>query len=567
MLTKDIKGFFPAMPSDVSGLQTMVLELNEKLVEMAKNYEVETGLLRDRIHYLERQLYGRKSEKYVLKDDDGFGQMSLFEDNEEEGGSLGDLVLAESEREATIDIPAHKRKKKGRKPLPHDLPRVEIIHDLSQEEKKCPCGYEMSRIGEESSEKLEMLPAQFWVLRHVRYKYACKHCEGVECVDSNESAVKLAPVPVQILPKTIATPSLLAHIFVSKFADALPFYRQEKQFLRYGIPLTRATMCTWAFHVSDKLNVLLEQLRQELLSGPLISIDETTIQVLNEPNRSVGSKSYMWVFRSGSDPPDSPGTKIVLFHYSPSRSGDVARQFIGDYRGYVQTDGYMGYDFLDAIESIIHVGCWAHVRRKFVDVARLYDNNKNTRKIGGMGKCGHAIGTIGKLYKIERKARENSLSVEQLHQLRQDEAKPILDEFGDWLKDNCIKVPPTNPLGEAFNYAINQWPRLINYLKSGVVPIDNNLTENAIRPFVLGRKNWLFSDQPRGAEASALFYSFIETAKANGLEPNSYFLYLFDRLPYAATEEDYKQLLPTHLTAETLTEFKKEYWLSRNVDP
>jgi transposase len=565
MLTKDIKASLPTMPADVSGLQTMVLELHEKieklkvLEEMARNYELENRLLRERVHQLEHQLYGRKSEKYVL--DDHFTPVSLFEDNAEEAGSLGDLVLDESE--ATIPIPAHKRKKKGRKPLPADLPRVEIIHDLCQEDKKCQCGYEMSRIGEESSEKLEMLPAQFWVLRHVRYKYACKHCEGV---GSNESPVKLSPVPVQILPKTIATPSLLAHVFVSKFADALPFYRQEKQFLRYGIPLTRATMCTWAFHVSDKLNGLLEQLRQELLSGPLISIDETTVQVLNEPGRSVGSKSYMWVFRSGSDP---PGPQIVLFRYSPSRSGDVARQFIGDYRGYVQTDGYTGYDFLDAleVEGLLHVGCWAHARRKFVDVARLYDNNKNTKKIGGMGKCGHAIRTIGKLYKIERKAREANLSVEELHQLRQDEAKPILDEFGDWLRDNCFKIPPSNPLGEAFNYAINQWPRLINYLKSGVVPIDNNLTENAIRPFVLGRKNWLFSDQPTGAHASALFYSLIETAKANGLEPYSYFLYLFDRLPYAATQEDYKQLLPTHLTAEMLIEFKKEYWFSRNVEP
>jgi transposase len=240
MLTKDIKASLSTMPGNVSGLQTMALELHEKmeklkvLEEMARNYELENRLLRERVHQLEHQLYGRKSEKYVL--DDNFEQVSLFADNEEDAGSLGDLVIDESdERETTIDIAAHKRKKKGRKPLPADLPRVEIIHDLSEEEKKCQCGYEMSRIGEESSEKLEMLAPQFWVLRHVRYKYACKHCEGVE---SNESPVKLSPVPVQILPKTIATPSLLAHVFVSKFADALPFYRQEKQFLRYGIPLT-----------------------------------------------------------------------------------------------------------------------------------------------------------------------------------------------------------------------------------------------------------------------------------------------------------------------------------------
>lgn len=553
---KDIKGFPSAMPTNLSGLRTMVLEQNEKMVEMAKNHEIETGLLRDRILQLEHQLYGRKSEKYVLDDD--FGQASLFSDSDEESGTLVDVVM--TEKDLTIDIPAHKRKKKGRKPLPGDLPRIEIVHDLSEGEKQCGCGCEMSRIGEESSEKLEMLAPQFWVLRHVRYKYACKHCEGVE---SNESAVKLAPVPVQILPKTLATPSLLAHVLISKFADALPFYRQEKQFVRFGLPLPRATMCNWAFSVYEKLMKLFELLVGELLSGPLISIDETRVQVLNEPERGAGGKSYMWVFRGGNVP---WGSRHVLFRYSPSRGGTVARQFIGDYSGYVQTDGYSGYDFLDGEEGIIHVGCWAHARRKFVDVARLYDNKKSKKKIGGMGKCGHAIATIGKLYKIEKKARDNNYSVEDWYQLRQAEAKPILEEFRDWLEENSPKIPPKSPLGEAFNYTLSQWPRLTNYLESGVVPIDNNLTENAIRPFVVGRKNWLFSDQPRGADASALFYSFIETAKANGLEPYSYFLYLFDRLPYAATQEEYMQLLPTHITAETLIEFKKEYWLSRNIE-
>ncbi len=558
MLMKDIKA---SLPGDPAGLQALVLELNEKMVEQAKSYEVETGLLRNRIHQLEHQLYGRKSEKYVL--DDPFTSASLFEDDDEESVSPGDLVIDEAE--LRIEIAAHHRKKRGRKPLPADLPRIEIVHDLSAGEKQCGCGCEMSRMGEESSEKLEMLAPQFWVLRHVRYKYACKHCEGLE---SNESPVKVSPVPVQILPKTFATPSLLAHVFVSKFADALPFYRQEQQFLRYGLPLPRATMCNWAFSVYDKLLVLLELLHQELLSGPLISIDETTFQVLNEWGRGAAGKSYMWVFRGGLSP---LGSQQVLFRYSPSRSGNVVREFIGDYSGYVQTDGYKGYDFLDGVEGIIHVGCWTHARRKFVDVARLYKNNKSTNKskknLGGIGKCGHALQTIGKLYKIEKKARETNVSVEEWYQLRQDEAKPILDEFGDWLHANGPKIPPKSPLGEAFNYTISQWPRLINYLKSGVVPIDNNLTENAIRPFVVGRKNWLFSDQPRGADASALFYSLIETAKANGLEPYSYFLYLFDRLPYAATEKDYKQLLPTHLTAETLIEFKKEYWLSRNIVP
>ncbi|MCP5046049.1 MAG: IS66 family transposase [bacterium] len=524
----------------------------EKTDELVKNYQLENSLLLEMVRKLTYQLYGRKSEKYVLEDD--WNQKCLFEDSdhfaqdEPDGDDSGD----------TITVPEHERKKKGRKPIPAGLPRVEVIHDLSEEEKRCGCGCQMSRIGEESSEKLEMLPAQLWVSRHIRYKYACKHCEGVE---SSQGGVKLAAGAVQILPKSIATPSLLAHLFVSKFADALPFYRQEKQFLRYGIELPRATMCRWAFKISDKLTPLLEMLREQLLCGPLIGIDETPIQVLNEPGRSVGSKSYMWVLRGGLSPPGEAEGKskgIVIFHYSTSRSGKVAAQFLGDYQGQVQTDGWGGYDFLDTREGIIHLGCWAHARRKFVDVARLHTGSG--KKQGQIGMCGHAIQRIRHLYRIERKAVREKLSAQELYQLRQDQARPILDKFGDWLKENAVTVPPKSTLGEAFKYAINQWPRLINYLRSGRAHIDNNLTENAIRPFVVGRKNWLFSDQPEGAKASALFYSFIETAKANGLEPYSYFLYLFDRLPYASTDDDYKKLLPTALTAERLTEFKKEYW-------
>jgi len=562
------KSQFSLIPESIDELRALVMSQQKRMESLEaeeENYRLENDILRERVKKLLQQLYGRKSEKNILDDDSE--QMFLFGANIEDDAESALFAKLQAEcagddSDDTITIPEHKRKK-GRKPLPEHLPRVEVIHDLSEEAKKCQCGCEMSRIGEESSEKLEMLPPQFWVARHVRYKYACKHCEGLE---STESPVKLAPPPVQILPKSIATPSLLAHLFVSKFADALPFYRQESQFMRYGIDLSRAVMCNWAFKIADKSEHLLELLRQELLSGPLISIDETTVQVLKEPGRSADSKSYMWVFRGGGGGggPAPPDKKIVLFRYSPSRSGEVVRQFIGNYRGYVQTDGYAGYDYLDAIEDIIHMGCWAHARRKFVEVARQHNNtNKKHKKKGGIGigKCGHAIQAIAKLYGIEKKARRDNLSIEDLYQLRQDEAKPILDEFGDWLQDNRLKIPPTSPLGEAFNYAINQWPRLINYLKSGIVPIDNNLTENAIRPFVVGRKNWLFSDQPRGAHASALFYSLIETAKANGLEPYSYLLYLFDRLPYAATEEDYKILLPLYVTAERLGEFRKEYWL------
>jgi transposase len=546
-------------PESVEELTSLVLSQQEQLESFKreeKGLKVENQILRERIKKLTRQLYGRKSEKYVLEDSSD--QMCLFEDEDNDVESSQDTdcskVLGDGSQE-TIIVAEHKRKKGGRKPLPVELPRVEVVHDLCAEEKQCSCGSEMSRIGSVSSEKLEMLPAQMWVLREVRYKYACKECEGVESPEGT-GAVKIAASSAQIVPKSIATPSWLAHVFVSKFADSLPFYRQEKQFLRYGIELSRSRMCHWAFHVSDQLERLLDMLWIELRSGAYMSLDETTVQVLNEPDRPASSKSYMWVIRG------SPGGKdkgIVIFHYSPSRSGEVARQLIGNHQGYVQTDGFSGYDFLDSRVDIVHVGCWAHARRKFVEVASLY--NKSKKKRGGIGKAGHALQTIGKLYQIEKKARQNDLSAQELYQLRQDEAKPILEEFKEWLQDNVVNIPPKSSLGAAFIYTLNQWPRLINYLQSGILPIDNNLTENAIRPFVVGRKNWLFSDQPRGAQASALFYTLIETAKENGLEPYAYFLYLFDRLPHAITEDDWKQLLPIYITPERLTEFKKEYWM------
>jgi transposase len=322
MLTKDMKA---SLPSDVADLQTMVLELHEKVDEMSKNYkrsEIENKLLRERIHQLQQQIYGRKSEKFSLSD--SFKQYLLFEEPETSEESENNKSEYE---EGEITIPEHKRKKGGRKPLPEEFPRVEVVHDLSEEEKMCACGCQRSRIGEEVSEQLEIQQPQLRVIRHIRYKNACKNCEGVEGAEG-EGAVKIAPVPVQLKPKSIATPSLLSHIFVSKFCDALPFYRQEKLFDRIGFEISRETMCHWAVKVSDKCKDLIELLRWEILSGPLINIDETTLQVLHEPGRRFDSKSYMWVVRGGA-----PAKPVYVYIYAETRSGDVAAIFLGRKRG------------------------------------------------------------------------------------------------------------------------------------------------------------------------------------------------------------------------------------------
>lgn len=508
----------------------------EELKEIAHRYEVENNILREQVRLLRAQLFGRKTEKRLKDQDNGqallFNEAEAFSDTEEE-------VKAEA-----IEIKAHQRKKRGRKPLPAELPRVDVIHDLSEEEKVCACGCIKSRIGEEVSEQLDIIPAKIQVIRNIRLKYVCKNCEGVE---AEEPAVKIAPLPPQIIPKSMATPGLLAHVLTAKFVDALPFYRQESQFSRLGIDLPRSTMCGWAIKVADRCEPLLELLNKEIRSGPLINMDETTVQVMKEPNRSNKTKSYMWIYRGGDS--DRPA---LVYQYHPTRSGDVVCEYLKGYEGYVQSDGYSGYDFIDHDSKIIHVGCWAHVRRKFVDVVKASGKRKSIK--GRTGNAEIAIDYIRRLYAIESSAKERGLDYKGIYEERQKYAKPILDKFKEWLEEIFPKTPPKGLLGKAIAYTLKQWDRLVRYLDDGRLRPDNNLAENAIRPFVVGRKNWLFSGHPNGARASAALYSLIETSKANQLEPYSYLRYLFDRLPYAKSEDDYKALLPNRLSKDNMVD-------------
>lgn len=559
----------PSLPTDVRELQVMILDFYKKFEELEKKYqcyEAENKVLRERVQLLVNQIFGRKSEKIHLLLDDNFRQLSLFSDSEEPGKAGIGIGIEDTDIEGNeVVIAGYKRKKRGRRALPEELPRVEIIHDIEEKEKICGCGCAMSRIGEEVSEQLEMQPARFLVVRNIRPKYACRNCEGLEKVEG-ERTVKISAPPVQLIPKSICTPSLLSHLFVSKFCDGLPFYRQEGLFKRIGFELSRTTMCTWAMKVNKKLEPLIELLGLEILSGPSVNIDETPVQVLREPGRSFETKSFMWVFRGGT--PDKP---IILYRYKESRSGNVAAKFLGDYQGYVQTDGYGGYDFLDNRKGIIHVGCWAHSRRKFLEVIRASvkvkgkgkgkgKGNGNCEGKGeGSGKAEEGLRIIQKLYAVEKNARKQGLSPEMIYIERQEKSKPILDDFKLWLEEIAPTVPVKSLLGKALTYTLSQWHRLIRYLENGIIRIDNNLVENDIRPFVLGRKNWLFFDQPEGATAGANLYSLIETAKANGLEPYQYFCFLFDKLPLVASEAHLKALLPQNLTPEILEIHQLEY--------
>ena len=519
------------MKVDAATLPDNTTQLKQMLVDFQDHYDKETGILLEQISHLRAQLFGRKSEK--IHDENGPQPLPLF-DMPEPGGSEDD------DAEEEIIVPPHTRKKPGRKALPADLPRIERIHDINEADKICACGCEMSRIGEEVSEQLDIVPAQIRVIRNIRPKYACKSCEGVR---DDGPSVKIAPVHPQIIPKSIVSPGLLAHILTGKFIDHTPFYRQEKQFIRLGVKISRTSMCNWAMQAASACQPLLNLLQDDILSGFYINIDETTLQVLKEPGREASAKSYMWIFRRGD--PEKP---ILIYQYHPTRSGDVVREFLGDFQGYVQTDGYSGYDFLDHKNGIQHIGCLAHARRKFMDVIKAQGKNRKT------GSADKAMSYFKKLYKIEKEAREKELSPEKILQIRQDQAMPILDDFKKWLSKKQLQTPPKGLLGKAVSYALNQWHRLVGYIEDGHLAPDNNMAENSIRPFVIGRKNWLFSGTPEGARASALLYSLIETAKMNNHEPYAYLRYIFDKLPRASSLENYEALLPWNIMPEQISD-------------
>lgn len=510
------------LPDDSAVLKDMLLDLQSK-------YDQQTSILLEQIQLLRAQLYGRKSEKFPREST--VEPLPLFDipENaapEEEKG----------EEDENVHIPAHTRKKGGRKPLPEELPRVDQIHDIDETEKVCACGCQMTRIGEEISEQLDVIPAQVRVIRHIRPKYACRKCEGLE---DDGPSVKIAPPPPQIIPKSLASAGLLAALLIAKFCDHLPFYRQEKIFARLGVELSRTLMCRWAMQVAAACQPLLNLFADELLDGGYINIDETPVQVLCEPGRAPTTKSYMWVYRRGD-----PDKHVLLYQYHPTRSGEVVRQFLGDYQGVVQTDGYKGYDFLDSREGMRHIGCLAHARRKFADIV------KSLGKKAKPGAAHAAMSFFKQLYKIEKECRQQGLSPEEIYQRRQQESKPILDDFKEWLMKKQPQVPPKSALGQAVAYNLNQWHRLVGYIEDGRLAPDNNAAENSIRPFVLGRKNWLFSGTPEGAEASAALYSLIETAKANNIEPYLYLRTVFTRIPEANTLEDYEALLPWNIKIE-----------------
>jgi transposase len=509
------------LPDDIEELKSIVanqLALNKKLASENQQYKHQVLTLQEQLNLAIARRYAASSEKISAN------QLRLFDEAELDAGT--DIPEDEPEDDS-ITVPEHKRRKRGRKKLPDSLPRVDVVYELAEADRICPHdGNILAEIGEEVSEQLDIIPAKIQVLRHICKKYACP-CG--QCI-------KKATRPAQAIPKSLASPGLLAHVAVSKYQDALPLYRQETILRRIGVDLSRATLANWMIQTGALVQPIINLLRDRMLEYDILQMDETTVQVLKEPGKSAQSKSYLWLQKGG--PPDKP---VVLYDYGPGRGAEVAKRLLEGYKGYLQTDGYAGYHAVVAANNLHHMGCMAHARRKFSDAVKAQGRNKKR------GKAHRGLALIQKLYQVEKIARKQKLTPGKRRALRQKQAQPILDDIRKWLNESMSQVPPSSMTGKALSYLDSEWKKLIRYMADGRLEIDNNGAENAIRPFVLGRKNWLFSTSVKGVKASANLYSLIETAKANGLEPYAYLRYLFAQLPVAESVEDFEALLPGNL--------------------
>ena len=508
------------LPDDVVLLKSLLTDQAIKLDE-AVSHKIRllarNELLESRILTLQEQLNLALARRYAASSEKiSPDQYRLFDEAETDT----EVELENDE----VTVPAHTRKKGGRKKLPDSLPRVDIIHELSGDDLICPHdGATLGEIGAVTSEQLDIIPAKIQVIRHIRKQYACK-CG--QCI-------KTAAMPKQPIPKSMASPGLLAHITVSKYQDALPLYRQETILRRIGVDIPRATLANWMIQVGILIQPLINLLRDRLLEYDIIQMDETTVQVLKEPGKRAQSKSYIWLQRGG--PPAQP---VVLYDYDPGRSAQVPKRLLGDFKGYLQTDAYDGYNAVVAANGLTRLGCMAHARRKFTDALKAQGRNKKR------GKAHRGLSLIRKLYRVEKQARQLKLEPPERYAHRQKHALPVTIEMRNWLEDTLPQIPPSSVTGQALNYLHNEWDTLIRYLDDGRLEIDNNLAENAIRPFIVGRKNWLFSTSVQGVKASANLYSLIECAKINGLEPYAYLRYIFTELPKAGTVEAIEALLP-----------------------
>ena len=497
-------------------LINIIQSLQETLLKNQKqlqNKDILIACLNDTIALMKHEKFASRSEKYI----DNSLQGRLF--NEAESSEkTADIEEAEQE----ILIPSHTRKKTGRKPLPRDLPREQITHDLPEHEKTCGCGCELSHIGDERTEQLDIIPAKIKVIEHIQLKYACKSCK---------ETIKLAEKTKQPIPKSFATAGLLAYVLTQKFQFHLPLYRQEQMFKAIGVDLLRGTLSNWVIQCGKLLQPLVNFMEDEVLGYDIAYADESTVQVLKEENKTAQSKSYMWCYGGGP-----PGRFCYIYHYHPSREYKIPKLFFADYKGFLHCDGYQAYDALVKENAdVTLVGCWYHARRKFADAAKVSKNP---------GISAWFIKQVARLAKIEKNIKDEKQNAEQVHPYRLENAKPIIDKIKLKLDEHQNKTSTSSLLGKAIHYMLNQWPKLQNYFEDGRLEISNNRMERAIKPFATGRKNWLFANSVEGAKAAANIFSLIETCKAHQINPYDWLRAILQKIPYCETVEQYEALLP-----------------------
>jgi len=476
----------------------------------------EVARLNQQVQWLMEQMRLSKHRQYgASSEKSSYEQLSLFNEAE----ATADANVAEPE---LVEVERHYRKKKRESGdrLPADLPVEVVEHDLPRDEQVCPeCGGDLHVMGRETRRELKLIPAKAVIVEHVRKVYACRDCEK----DSCGVPIRKAPMDEPVMKGIFASPEAVAYIMTQKFVMGAPLYRQEQDWNRYGVMLSRQTMSNWLIRCAeDYLAPIFEALREIMLEySPALHADETTLQVLHEPDKTAQSKSCMWLYRTSGY--NRHGIRmpmpITLYDYQPDKKAIRPEAFLKSYKGYLHTDGYAAYHSLP--EDIIIVGCWAHARRKFTDALKsmLEKDREGSGAFVGKQYC-------DKLFMLERQFTD--LSPDERFLKRQEQAKPILDEFHTWLNAQHIVK---NAFGQALTYMLDQWKYLARYLLDGRLEISNNRAERSIKPFVISRKNFLFANTPRGAKASAVMFSIIETAKENGLNPYVYLSYIFRNAP------------------------------------
>ncbi len=500
------------------------MELDKKILEN-EEYRATIQQLTELIRVGKKSQYGVSSEK--IAPEDGV-QLSLLDDEI----NLGVFNEVEEIVETTRRKPRRKKGEVGpNKVCFEHLPVQEVIYDLSEEEKTCSdCGTKLREFKTEERIELEIIPVQIIKKKYISKIYSCQQCEA-----DGKNPIVNSSTRLPVFSGSYVSPSLLAYLMAKKYWEKVPVYRVERMFLNTGINIKRGLMSTWIIdgahlYLRGVYNLMHEEL---LKTSSIIHADETPIQVLKEPGRKAQTKSYMWIYLSGHLEPK----QICLYQYKPGRSGNYAADFLSGYTGYLQTDGYAGYR---KVKGVNKIGCVAHARRKFNDAVTALGPSPHVLKAT---LTHQGLNYFHKIFDLETKFQD--LSAEKRYEKRLEQTKPLLEALKSWLHKTRRVAAEKSKLGEAIRYTLNQWDELVKFLEDGRIEITNNRAERGIKEFVIGRKNWLFSASVKGAEASEIIYSIVETAKANKLHPYEYLKYLIEELSQnKQTDEKLQEVLP-----------------------